>query len=106
IADADGQHRPADGARLVSQLDAYDLVVGARSGQTQASVARRRGNALLNAIASYLTEQPIPDLTSGFRAARRDRLLEFIHLLPNGFSTATTTTLAVMRAGYSVSFDA
>ena len=25
----------------------------------------------LNAVASYLTEQPIPDLTSGFRAARR-----------------------------------
>ena len=31
IADADGQHRPADAARLVSHLDDYDLVVGARS---------------------------------------------------------------------------
>src|SRR3954463_14806939 len=27
IADADGQHRPIDAARLVAQLDAYDLVV-------------------------------------------------------------------------------
>ena len=105
IADADGQHRPADAARLVSHLDAYDLVIGARSGRTQASRARRLGNALLNAIASYLTEQPIPDLTSGFRAARRAHLLEFIHLLPNGFSTPTTTTLAFMRAGYSVRFE-
>ena len=105
IADADGQHRPADAARLVSLLDAYDLVIGARSGRTQASLARRLGNALLNAIASYLTEQPIPDLTSGFRAARRAHLLEFIHLLPNGFSTPTTTTLAFMRAGYSVRFE-
>jgi glycosyltransferase involved in cell wall biosynthesis len=105
IADADGQHRPADATRLVSQLDVYDLVVGARSGQTQASLARRLGNGVLNAVASYLTEQPIPDLTSGFRAARRDRLLEFIHLLPNGFSTPTTTTLAFMRAGYSVRFE-
>jgi glycosyltransferase involved in cell wall biosynthesis len=105
IADADGQHRPADAARLVSELDAYDLVIGARSGQTQASLVRRLGNGALNAIASYLTEQPIPDLTSGFRAARRERLLEFIHLLPNGFSTPTTTTLAFMRAGYSVRFE-
>jgi glycosyltransferase involved in cell wall biosynthesis len=105
IADADGQHRPADAARLVSQLDAYDLVVGARSGQTQASLARRLGNAVLNRLASYLTEQPIPDLTSGFRAARREHLLEFLHLLPNGFSTPTTTTLAFMRAGYSVRFE-
>ena len=45
IADADGQHRPVDAVRLVSHLDAYDLVVGARSGQTQASLARRAGNA-------------------------------------------------------------
>jgi glycosyltransferase involved in cell wall biosynthesis len=105
IADADGQHRPADATRLVSQLGAYDLVVGARSGQTQASLGRRLGNALLNGIASYLTQQRIPDLTSGFRAARREHLLEFIHLLPNGFSTPTTTTLAFMRAGYSVRFE-
>ena len=105
IADGDGQHRPADAARLVSQLGAYDLVVGARSVTTQASLARRLGNATLNRLASYLTEQPIPDLTSGFRAARRECLLEFIHLLPNGFSTPTTTTLAFLRAGYSVRFE-
>ena len=105
IADADGQHRSADAVRLVAALDAYDLVIGARSGQTQASLARRLGNGALNALASYLTEQPIADLTSGFRAARRERLLEFIHLLPNGFSTPTTTTLAFMRAGYSVRFE-
>ena len=28
-----------------------------------------------------------------------------MHLLPNGFSTPTTTTLAFMRAGYSVAFE-
>jgi len=105
IMDADGQHQPADAARLVSQLGSYDLVIGARSGQTQASLARRAGNNVLNGIATYLAEQPIPDLTSGFRAARRDCLVEFIHLLPNGFSTPTTTTLAFMKAGYSVHFE-
>jgi glycosyltransferase involved in cell wall biosynthesis len=105
IADADGQHRPADAARLVAHLGDYDLVVGARSAQSQASLARRAGNATLNRLASFLTEQPIPDLTSGFRAARRDALVEFLHLLPNGFSTPTTTTLAFIKAGYSVRFE-
>ncbi len=105
IADADGQHRPSDARRLVAHLDAYDLVVGARSGATQATLARRAGNAVLNWVASYLTEQKIPDLTSGFRAARRECLVEFLHLLPNGFSTPTTTTLAFMKAGYSVRFE-
>jgi len=105
IIDADGQHRPSDAVRLVARLDTYDLVVGARSNATQATLARRAGNALLNRIASYLTRQTIPDLTSGFRAARRECLVEFLHLLPNGFSTPTTTTLAFMKAGYSVRFE-
>ena len=72
---------------------------------TLEGLRRRVGNALLNWLASYLTERPIPDLTSGFRAARRDYLLEFIHLLPNGFSTPTTTTLAFIKAGYNVAFE-
>ncbi len=105
IADADGQHRPADAARLVARLDEYDLVVGARSSASQASVSRRAGNAFLNGLASYLTGRRIPDLTSGFRAARRECLVEFLHLLPNGFSTPTTTTLAFLKAGYSVWFE-
>jgi glycosyltransferase involved in cell wall biosynthesis len=105
IVDADGQHPPEDASRLVARLGEYDLVVGARHHTTQASTGRWLGNAVLNWLASYLTERPIPDLTSGFRAARREHLLEFIHLLPNGFSTPTTTTLAFIKAGYNVAFE-
>jgi glycosyltransferase involved in cell wall biosynthesis len=105
IVDADGQHSPDDARRLVARLGEYDLVIGARAPSSQATVGRRSGNALLNALAGYLSGRPIPDLTSGFRAARRDCLREFLHLLPNGFSTPTTTTLAFIRAGYSVTFE-
>lgn len=105
IIDGDGQHQPADALRLVSRLDEYDLVIGARSRETQATVSRRLGNQLLNRLASFLANREIPDLTSGFRAARREYLLEFLHLLPNGFSTPTTTTLAFLRAGYNVAFE-
>jgi glycosyltransferase involved in cell wall biosynthesis len=105
ILDGDGQHSPEDACRLVSRLGEYDLVIGARSPQTQATRARRFGNSALNRLASYLTGREIPDLTSGFRAARRDCLAEFLHLLPNGFSTPTTTTLAFIKAGYNVAFE-
>jgi glycosyltransferase involved in cell wall biosynthesis len=105
IADGDGQHRAEDARRLVDRLGEFDLVVGVRQASAQAGLGRRLGNALLNRLASYLTERPIPDLTSGFRAARRDCLLEFLHLLPNGFSTPTTTTLAFIKAGYNVAFE-
>jgi glycosyltransferase involved in cell wall biosynthesis len=105
VIDGDGQHQPADAVRLVALLGEYDLVVGARSPETQATATRRWGNALLNRLAGYLASRTIPDLTSGFRAARRDCLLEFLHLLPNGFSSPTTTTLAFLRAGYNVHFE-
>lgn len=105
IVDADGQHRLDDALRVVGRLGEYDLVVGARDKSTQATIGRRAGNAVLNAMASYLTERHIPDLTSGMRGARRAHLLEFIHMLPNGFSTPTTTTLAFLKAGYNVAFE-
>jgi glycosyltransferase involved in cell wall biosynthesis len=106
IIDGDGQHPPEDACRLVSRLGEYDLVIGARATSTQATQARRIGNQALNQFASYLTGRDIPDLTSGFRGARRECLREFIHLLPNGFSTPTTTTLAFLKAGYNVAFEA
>jgi glycosyltransferase involved in cell wall biosynthesis len=105
IMDADGQHQASDAPRLVACLGEYDLVIGARLLGSHASVARHLGNRVLNIVAGYLAERPIPDLTSGFRAADRGRLLEFLHLLPNGFSTPTTTTLAFIKAGYSVRFE-
>ena len=105
IVDADGQHPPEDALRLVDKLGEYDLVIGARSSATQATQARRAGNGLLNRLAGYLTGREIPDLTSGFRGARASGLREFLHLLPNGFSTPTTTTLAFIKGGYRVAFE-
>ena len=105
IMDGDGQHRPEDARRLVSRLGEYDLVVGARPAATQATPGRRLGNALLNDLASRLTAHPVADLTSGFRAARTELLREFVHMLPNGFSSAATITLAAIKAGYSVAFE-
>jgi glycosyltransferase involved in cell wall biosynthesis len=105
IADGDGQHGPGDVRRIAERLGPYDLVVGARDATHQAGMRRRLGNAALNGLASYLTERPIPDLTSGLRAARREHLMEFLHLLPNGFSTPTTTTLAFIKAGYNILFE-
>ncbi|GHD26070.1 glycosyltransferase family 2 protein [Halioglobus pacificus] len=104
--DGDGQHNPEDISRLLAEWDkGYDLVVGARSGlSSQASVARWSANTLYNKLASWMVGHKIADLTSGFRAVRRKKFLEFLYLLPNGFSYPTTSTMAFFRAGYSVGF--
>lgn len=104
ILDADGQHPPEKIPQLVGLLDTHDLVVGARVAASLAPRHRRLGNWLFCRLAALLSEREIPDLTSGFRALRRGRALEFVHLYPNGFSFPTTSTLSFISAGYSVAF--
>lgn len=104
--DGDGQHDPADIERLLYRMEeGYDLVVGARSGlSSQANIARWSANNLYNKLAGWMVNREIPDLTSGFRCVKRHKFLEFLYLLPNGFSYPTTSTMAFFRAGYSVGF--
>jgi glycosyltransferase involved in cell wall biosynthesis len=104
LLDADGQHPPEEIEKLLSKLSEYDLVVGARSFANQAGFARALGNAALSRFASLVAGFRIDDLTSGFRAARRKRFKEFLHLYPNGFSYPATSTLAFVKAGYNVAF--
>lgn len=103
--DGDGQHKPADVQRLLDEhARGHDMVVGARSAATQASVGRLVANTLYNRLASWITNHPIQDLTSGFRVVDRRKFLRFLYLLPNGFSYPTTITMAFFRAGFSVSY--
>lgn len=103
--DADGQHDPTQIAGLLARLDeGYDMVVGARDGSGQASMGRSLANGLYNRLASWMTGHPIRDLTSGFRVVRAERFMEFLHLLPNGFSYPTTSTMAFFRSAYPVAY--
>jgi hypothetical protein len=87
----------------VAPIGVHDMVIGARAARDQ-TWTRALGNAIFKALASWLTGREIPDLTSGFRAARRSCLLDVLHLLPNGFSYPTTSCLAFLKAGYNVAF--
>lgn len=103
--DADGQHSASHIAQLLAKLEeGYDMVVGARDSSGQASMHRGLANAFYNKLASHMTGHKIDDLTSGFRAVRADKFREFLHLLPNGFSYPTTSTMAFFRSAYPVAY--
>ena len=103
--DADGQHNPEDISKLLSKLDeGYDMVVGARHSNSQASLGRSYANKIYNWLASWMVGQKIDDLTSGFRAVHADKFRQFLYLLPNGFSYPTTITMSFFRAGYPVAY--
>jgi glycosyltransferase involved in cell wall biosynthesis len=104
--DSDGQHRPEDIPRLLSRLsEGYDMVVGARASESQASAGRWAANTFYNKLSSWMVGQKIEDLTSGFRVVYAEKFREFLHILPNGFSYPTTSTMAFFRAGYSVAYE-
>ena len=103
--DADGQHDSACIPRLLDKLaEGYDMVVGARDWAGQAGVHRGAANAFYNWLASRMTGFQVKDLTSGFRVVRAAKFREFLHLLPNGFSYPTTSTMAFFRSAYAVAY--
>ncbi|WP_445146210.1 glycosyltransferase family 2 protein [Dyella sp. Tek66A03] len=103
--DGDGQHDPADIARLLEKLEqGYDMVVGARDWSSQAGVGRGVANTIYNWLATHMTGHEVKDLTSGYRAVCADKFREFLHLLPNGFSYPTTSTMAFFRSAYPVAY--
>lgn len=103
--DADGQHRPEEIEPMLEMVkNGYEMVVGERSPVDHAGLGRRLANGFYNRFASWMTNQRIGDLTSGFRVVEAKKFKEFLHLLPNGFSYPTTITMAFMRAGYNVTY--
>lgn len=103
--DADGQHKPEDINMLIEKINqGFDMVVGARSNSSQASMGRLCANTFYNWFATFMVGQKVEDLTSGFRIVRAEYFKKFLYLLPNGFSYPTTSTMAFFRSGYSVGY--
>lgn len=104
MMDADGQHDPDDISRLLEHRETFDMVVGARTKDSDTSAHRDLANKIYNWFASYVTNFRIEDLTSGFRLFRADIVRQFLYLLPNTFSYPSTITLSYLRSGISIRY--
>lgn len=103
--DGDGQHKPEDVLKLLEKFkEGADMVVGARSRKSQASFFRLVANSIYNSLSSWMSGSKIEDLTSGFRIVKKEIFMNFLYMLPNGFSYPTTSTMAFFRAGYNVEY--
>ena len=80
------------------------MVVGARGMQDHAGAHRGLANAVFNRLASWMVNNRVEDLTSGFRAVRATLFRRFLYLLPNSFSYPTTITMSFFRAGLGVAY--
>lgn len=104
VVDADGQLPPEELPAMIEKISDADMVVGARSRDSERNLIRDVGNAILCKVASYIGGTTIPDLTCGLRVFSRKRCREFLHIYPSRFSFPTTSTLAFLTIGYRVKF--
>ena len=103
--DADGQHKPEDISVLLEKFNqGYDMVVGARQSGSHAGAHRAAANDVFSRFATWMVQQPVEDLTSGFRVVDAQKFQKFLYLLPNGFSYPTTITMSFFRAGFNVGY--
>ena len=102
--DADGQHNSDDIQRLVDNIGEADMVIGSRGRRAYLNLIRAPGKYVIRVISNYLVGQKIPDLNSGLRAIKRNVILRYIHLLPDGFSASSTMTMILLIKGYEVNF--
>ncbi|HEY7256807.1 MAG TPA: glycosyltransferase family 2 protein, partial [Solirubrobacterales bacterium] len=109
--DADGQHPPAEVARLLDEVraDRADLVIGSRyrdPGQAESddyrpTISRRIGTSVFRFFLTLATRQRFTDTTSGMRAANRRVMELFSENYSPDFAEIESLQLAV-REGLRV----
>jgi len=107
--DADGQHPPADVARLLAEVyaDHADLVLGSRYSDPEAAEAesddykptmsRRIGSNVFRFFLTLATRQRFTDTTSGMRAANRRVIALFSENYSPDFAEIESLQLAVRQ---------
>lgn len=102
--DGDLQHPPEEIPHLIDKLPEHDMAIGSRTKKSKTETVRNIGNILLRKVAQVVSGEKIDDLTSGFRAVKREIFMEFLHLYPMRYSYPSTSTLCFIHEGYSVVF--
>ena len=104
--DADGQHDPRDIPALLARLDHTDIVIGSRfagAGDYTARGPRRWAMRFLGWAVSLVAHRPLPDVTSGFKAAGPRAVALFAHTYPAEYLGDTVEALVIAaRAGLDI----
>jgi len=105
IIDADGTYPTEAIPELLRCAQDFDMVVGARVGETvHIPWVRRLAKACLRSLASCLVNSKIPDINSGLRIIRKSVVGRFENILSSRFSFTSTLTLSMVSSGFSIHY--
>ncbi|MGB3730968.1 glycosyltransferase family 2 protein [Microbacterium sp.] len=104
--DADGQHNPLDIARVVQGLKSADISIGARFakvGDYSVRGPRKWAMLFLARTVSRVARTQLTDVTSGFRAANKRAIDQYVDYYPAEYLGDTIDSLvAACNAGLTV----
>ncbi|GAA2530165.1 glycosyltransferase family 2 protein [Microbacterium mitrae] len=105
--DADGQHNPADIEKVLAGLDQSDISIGARfstEGDYSVRGPRKWAMVVLAFVVSRVAKTKLTDVTSGFRAANKRAIDQYVRYYPAEYLGDTLDSLvAACHAGLTVS---
>ncbi|MFC2162284.1 glycosyltransferase family 2 protein [Candidatus Altiarchaeota archaeon] len=100
--DADGQHNPADIAKLLTELDSYDLVIGSRSiCKKRMPFVKKVGNFMLNMMTLVFFGVRCTDSQSGLRAFNR-KAIESIRVVSNRYEVSSEILYEARKKGLRI----
>ncbi|WP_248241221.1 glycosyltransferase family 2 protein [Microbacterium kunmingense] len=104
--DADGQHNPADIDRVLAGLSVADISIGARFadvGDYSVRGPRRWAMIFLARVMSRVANTRLTDATSGFRAANKRAIDQYVRYYPAEYFGDTLDSLvAACHSGLTV----
>lgn len=104
--DADGQHDPGDIAKVLEGLEHADISIGARFaevGDYTVRGPRRWAMIVLAKVVSRIAKTRLTDVTSGFRAANRRAIAQYVSYYPAEYLGDTLDSLvAAVHSGLTV----
>lgn len=105
MLDVDGTYDASHLPELLSYFPAYDQVNGARtSEQGTVKVLRTPAKWVIRKLAEWISGKRIPDLNTGMKIFKRDVMLRYFWVIPDGFSCVTSMTLAFLCNGHPVKY--
>jgi glycosyltransferase involved in cell wall biosynthesis len=105
MLDADGTYVASHLPELLSHLPAYDQVNGARVREAGTLRALRvPAKWMIRKLAEWISGKRIPDLNTGMKAFKKDVMLRYLWVMPEGFSCVTSMTLAFLCNGHPVRY--
>ncbi len=107
ITDADGTYPIDRLPELVEMVEkkGFDMAVGARKGsEYRKGLWKYPARIAFRLLAEYVAGRRIPDINSGLRVMKRDKLLPHYERTCFGFSFTTSITLIFFLNGYFVGY--